>query len=331
MVGIKAAVLVAPEEIRTEERPEPEAGPGEVVVQVEGVGVCGSDVAVYRGDRAARLPVVQGHEAFGRVVAVGPGVDPALVSRRVVVEPNIVCLDCESCRSGRTSVCARKRVLSIDAPGFFAERASLPAEFAWVAPEGASEEDLVTVEPLAVAVAALRRADPPPGARVLVLGAGSQGLLLTLLLAATGRRPVVVDPRPEALALAEAVGAAEAAADPRGLAPFDVVFEAAGSARAVEAAIEATAPGGRAVLVGLAGEPASFVPLRFVRKGMELVGSIIYDHPRDFRQAIALVEGGLKPGRIVTRRYGFGEVGRALAEAKAGVGKAWVSIPNGRG
>lgn len=328
---MRAAVLVEPETIVTEERPEPTPRPGEVVVRVEGVGVCGSDVAVYRGERVAALPIVQGHEAFGRVVAVGPGVDPALLSHRVVVEPNVVCLECTACRSGRTSVCPKKRALSIDAPGFFAEYASVPAEFVWAAPDGASEEDLVTVEPLAVAVAAVRRGDPPPGARVAVVGAGAQGLLLTLLLAATGRRPAVADPRADALEFARELGAVETATDAAQLAPADWVFEAAGSARAVEAAIEATAPGGRAVLVGLSAEPASFVPLRFVRKGMELVGSIIYDHPADFRRAIEFVRKGLRPGQIVTRRYPFDEVGRALAEAKDGVGKAWVSVAAGGG
>jgi alcohol dehydrogenase/L-iditol 2-dehydrogenase len=169
--------------------PEPEPGPGEVLVQVRGVGICGSDLALHAGRRQPpSFPWVVGHETFGEIAATGPGVDRDRARQRVVVEPNIPCGTCPACRAGRTSACPHRKVLGFSVPGTLAERIVVPAAFAWPVPDDWGDGDAVCAEPLTVALAAVRRAMAAragTGAeRCLVIGAGSQGTLACIALTA---------------------------------------------------------------------------------------------------------------------------------------------------
>jgi alcohol dehydrogenase/L-iditol 2-dehydrogenase len=174
-----------------------------------------------------------------------------------------------------------------------------------------------------VRVSNLSAGDP-----VAVIGCGIQGLLLVQLAAARGARVLACDVRAEPLSVARALGAAETLHIGSDHAPDwspSVVFEAAGSASAVETALRMVANGGSVILVGLASESMSIVPLRFVRRGLRLLGSLIYDHPGDFQCAIDLVERGLlHPGMHVRsvadladapeafNRLARGEVGKTV-------------------
>ena len=190
----------------------------------------------------------------------------------------------------------------------FAERVAVPAEYVHDLPAHVDPLDAVSVEPLAVAVHALRVGNVKTDDPVAVIGCGMQGLLLVQLAVARGAHVLAVDVRSEALATAESLGAARtlqidsettiptlaAEWSPR------VVFETAGSANAVETALRIVSNGGSVVIVGLATEPMSITPVRFVRRGLSLLSSLIYDHPRDFRCAIDLVSrGALNPGQHV--------------------------------
>jgi len=125
--------------------PEPEPGPGEVLVEVRGVGICGSDLALHSGHRQPpRFPWVVGHETFGEVAGTGEGVDGGRTRQRVVIEPNIPCATCPACLSGRTSACPYRKSLGFSAPGTLAEKIVVPAEFAWPVPA-----DWVTMTPSA--------------------------------------------------------------------------------------------------------------------------------------------------------------------------------------
>ncbi|MEU5101457.1 MULTISPECIES: alcohol dehydrogenase catalytic domain-containing protein [unclassified Streptomyces] len=323
---MKAAVLTAPRRIETvDDWPEPECGPHDVLVRLEGMGVCGSDLAVFDGDRAVpALPWVVGHEGFGRIVAVGGRVVDRAVGQRVVIEPNYACLDCPECARGLTSACTKRVIVGMNAPGLLAERIAVPAPFAHPVPDTTDPADLACAEPYTVARTAVRRGGVGAGDKTLVVGAGAQGLLLCQALLAIGVRPAVVEPHPRRLAHAEVLGA-RAADDGEG--GFTYVFESSGVAAALGAALERTVPGATAVLVGLgsAGLPLSVNQL--VRSQLTLRGSLIYDHPGDFTAALAdITSGAVRPGAAIDARFPLEDAQEAFAGARERAGKTWISL-----
>lgn len=281
--------------------------PGEVLVAVERAGICRSDLAVYEGTRPAEYPLVMGHEAIGHIVDAAQS--EHLSGSRVVIEPNIPCGSCSVCRCAHGNVCPSKRSLGMNWPGAFAEFVAVPADFAHVLPAEISADDAVGIEPLAVALHAVKLAAVARDERVTVIGCGAEGLLLIQVLVAHGARVIAADLVEHRLAAARRLGAEavvrvsagiDAAIEELLCAP--VVFESAGTAAALELAIRAATPGGRVVALGLASAPAELVPLTFVRRGLTLIGSLIYDHPADFQRAIDMVrERRIQPSALVER------------------------------
>ena len=152
-----AALLVEPGRIVVDEVPEPEVGPDEVRLAVGGVGLCGSDMSVFRGHWSApSYPWIMGHEAFGTIEAVGRDVDPGRLGEVVVVEPNIACGACPECQRGRSSACRQRRSTGMNRQGALAERLVIPAHLAWRV-ETRDPRDLACVEPFTVVETALRR------------------------------------------------------------------------------------------------------------------------------------------------------------------------------
>ncbi|MFC5382098.1 zinc-dependent alcohol dehydrogenase [Aquipuribacter nitratireducens] len=320
---MKAVCLTAPRRVVVMDVPEPDVGPGEVLVQVRAVGLCGSDLTVFDGDKAVpATPWVLGHECGGTVVSVGAGVDASLVGRTVVVEPNVPCRSCGACRESRTSLCPHRRILGMNVPGVLAERVVVPGDHAWPVPDDWPPQLLALVEPLAVAVAAVRRAGLVGGEDVAVVGGGALGLQLCLALVAAGHSPSVVDLDPARVAAAETIGA-RAHDDTR---RYDVVLETAGAPGAVAGAVELAKPGGRVVLMGLPPRPVELPVSEVVRRGLVVLGSIIYDHPQDFRQAVRLA--GAAEVRAVAAGLGAGrspgEAALAFEQARSRPTKSWV-------
>lgn len=175
---MRTAVLGEPRAITVEERPVPSPAAGEVLIEVLAVGVCGSDIHYYEhgriGDLVVRSPLVLGHEASGRVVALGDGVRSLAVGDRVALEPGVPCGACRECRSGRYNLCPDVRFFAtppID--GTFAEFVTLPADFAHRVPDSLSDVEAALIEPLSVGLWSNQKADVGPGDTVLVTGAGA--------------------------------------------------------------------------------------------------------------------------------------------------------------
>lgn len=320
---MKAAVLTAPERIETvDDWPEPVCGPGDVIVEVRGVGLCGSDLALFRGGRPApRTPWVMGHEGFGRVLAAGSDVSNRLVDQRVVIEPNYACLKCADCLTGLTSACPHRAVVGLNAPGVLAERVTVPAPFVHAVPDGLADADLACAEPYTVARAAVRRSGVTDRDRCLVVGAGAQGLLLCLVLSRLGLTPVVTEPHPERLARAVRLGAV---ADD-GRTGFTCVFESSGHAPALGPAVDRAAPGATVVLVGLNAERLPLTTEDVVRRQLVLRGSMIYDHPGDFGAALAELPGA-RPGAVTEARFPLTAAQEAFAGAAGRAGKTWIDL-----
>lgn len=321
---MKAVRWHGPEDVRLDEVAEPAAAPGEVVVDVAACGLCGSDLheylhgPVYIPKRPHPLtgvmpPVTLGHEFSGRVVEVGRGVERLRVGDRVAVNPCLVCGECPWCRRGQPNHCAKLATLGLSRDGALAPFVTAPGYGCHLLPAEVSDEAGATVEPLAVAVHAVRRARVASGERVAVMGAGPIGLLVLQVLKAKGAGWVaVVEPRAERRRHAEALGAdlvldPEAGDASQAIAAATegeraaVVFECVGSPAAFAGAFRAAGKIGRVVLVGLVPESVPLNALLLLAHEKELIGSSAYTD--EFPEAIALLARGLvKTAPLITAR-----------------------------
>lgn len=304
-----AALSTTPRDVVLERLPEPVAGAGEVVCRVLACGVCGSDVS--ESYVARKLPAVLGHEVVGEVVEVGAGVGAVAVGDRVVVHHHAPCGACRRCRAGRETLCESFRASGLD-PGGFAERvrveAALVGELLPLAPLAPLAGTFV--EPLACVLRALDRAGLRRGDALLVVGAGSNGLLAIAAARARGAGAVWVrEPRAERLRLARAWGAA-----PHGGEPVDVALATTAAGAALADAALALAPGGTLCLYATAGPGVALgldAEQLFLR---ELTVCASWSAgPADMRAAHALLAtGAIDPLALITHRLALAQTARAL-------------------
>ncbi len=322
---MKAALLVEPGTIVIDEVPDPEPGPGEVRIAVGGVGLCGSDMSVFSGRwKAPAYPWIMGHEAFGVVEAVGPGVPPERVGQTVVVEPNASCFTCEQCIRGWTSACVRRQSVGMNRPGALAERLVVPGRLAWSMPE-LPAADLVCVEPTTVVLAALRRLEAPLPDAALVVGLGGQGLVMSLALLARGVAVSAEDLNRDRVAFAVGLGARPMASDDGRR--FDFVVDSVGSPASMAVALGRVEVGGTLLCLGLDSRPLDLSAQTLVRHQLTLRGSLTYDHPVDFEASTALIGSGrFAPGRIVSDEYPLAAAQRAFERSGSVRGKSWIRV-----
>lgn len=295
----------------------------EVVVRVGVAGLCGTDHRIWTGDRPVAYPRVMGHEFVGRVEAVGPGVTRVAAGDRVAVEPNYSCGACPLCREGNRNLCLSRTAIGIDVDGCFAELVRVPARCCWPAPAGVADEDLMLTEPLAVVVRAVARAGVRAGETAAIVGAGTLGLLALQVVRARGARVLCVGRSGRRFALARELGAERVHAIGEGpLQPVtrafsgregvDCVIETAGTADAVNHALELVRPGGRVVLTGLPHEPTPVGFFSVVRREVTIMGSMIYQD--EFAEAMRLVAAGhVRTTPLITHRVPLDEITRAFA------------------
>jgi L-iditol 2-dehydrogenase len=319
---MRAAVLRGAGDVGIEDRPVPRAGPGEVVVRVRSVGVCGSDTHYYDhgriGSFVVEAPLVLGHEAAGEVAEVGPGVTRVAVGQRVSVEPGVPDMSCQQCLAGRYNLCPNMRFFAtppID--GAFAEYVVVHEAFAHPVPDSIGDDAAALLEPLSVGLWACIKGHVTAGSRVLVTGAGPIGLVAVQTALAFGATEVIVsDVNPARLALARELGATETVdARERSVAdlsrPPQVLLECSGHPPAISEAIRALDRAGRAVLVGMGGDEVP-LPLSVVQeRELELTGTFRYANT--WPRAIALVASGrIDLDRLVTGTYRLDQAGDAL-------------------
>lgn len=323
--GMRASVLRGVGDVVVEERAVPRPGPGEVLVRVGSVGVCGSDVHYYEhgriGPYVVDQPLVLGHEAGGEVAALGPGVDSLAAGQRVSIEPGVPCRSCTQCLSGRYNLCPDMRFFATPPyDGAFCEYVVMPAAFVHAVPDSISDDAAGLIEPLSVGVWGCRRGQVAPGSRVLVTGAGPIGLVCAQAALAFGASEVVVsDVNPHRLQLAGRLGATplDVSTTPVGATGFDpdVLLECSGNPQATSAAIRTVARAGRVVLIGMGGDELT-LPLPYVQE-RELVLTGAFRYANTWPTAIALVAGGrVDLDALVTGHFGLDEVDKALTAAR---------------
>lgn len=328
---MRAAVIDVDRTIRlVDDQPRPTPSEGEVLVQSHRVGVCGTDVGYFTGEREVpRDGWILGHEGTGVIHDVGRGIDPGLVGTRIAVEPNFPCDACDMCARGQTALCQARGSLALNRPGLFAEFAVVPAAYCWEIPAELDDNLAVIVEPAAVCLAAIRRAgilDHAAGQGVVVVGAGALGLLLVEMLRVLGCDVSVLelDSRRRERAL---VSGSVTAAHRDGRTRYEVAFDTTGTSSGGLAALDRVAVGGKLVVVGVGNDPIPLDTRVLVRRGLQIQGSMIYDHPLDFRATVQfLTTQSIVVGRCIGSRYRLDELEHAFREHHTAVGKTVIEI-----
>ena len=275
---MRAFVITGPGKAEVTDVDEPVARPGEVVVDVERAGVCGTDVEMFTGDMAyldtgeAAYPVRIGHEWCGVVSAAGPGVDRSWVGRRVTGDTMLGCGHCGRCAAGRQHLCADRYEIGIRGgwPGALAERLPVPARALHRLPDAVDPTLGALVEPGGNALRAVTAADLSPGQCVLIMGPGAIGLLAAQFAAAAGAEVHLLG---LSLGFARSLGFDHAwTAETLPDLPFDAVIDCSNAAALPARAVDLVEPGGRVVFIGIAGEPSRVDSRRIALKDLTVVG-----------------------------------------------------------
>jgi 2-desacetyl-2-hydroxyethyl bacteriochlorophyllide A dehydrogenase len=326
---MKAAVFKGIESIGVEDVPTPEAGPEDVVVEVSACGICGSDLHTYLHGSFVEPGQIMGHEFAGRVVDAGADVQGLAVGDRVTAVPIVPCGECPRCAEGRYNLCAVAWTTGIayGRPGAFAELVripnSVPGENVFKLGDDISDEAGTTVEPLAVAVHAVKLVDGVQGSTALVLGLGTIGQQVVQVLRARGAARVIgIDLSALRLDAARELGAEaidgepgieQVLADALGEGEeIGLVFECSGVPALATAALDAVRGGGTIVVLALYDDPVTFNPTVLVQKELRLQGSIAYTS-EDFADALELLRtGAARADTLITQRERLDDVGDAF-------------------
>jgi 2-desacetyl-2-hydroxyethyl bacteriochlorophyllide A dehydrogenase len=303
---MKAVVLSEPGKAHLAEFPKPSLRPGEALLKVRRVGLCGSDLNSFRGrNPLVSFPRIPGHEVAATIVEMSEAHPTLAVGMDVTLSPYTSCGRCASCRRGRHNACQFNQTLGVQRDGALTEFISMPLEKLF--PAKLSLEALCVVEPLTVGFHAAARGRVASGETVVVIGCGGVGLGAIAAAAYRGATTVAVDIDDAKLAIARKAGAAHTIHAERenlsnilreltgGLGP-DVIIEAVGTPATFRAAVEEVCYAGRVVYIGYAKEPVSYETRLFVQKELDILGTR-NAQPEDFRQVIAMLEAGRFPVR----------------------------------
>jgi 2-desacetyl-2-hydroxyethyl bacteriochlorophyllide A dehydrogenase len=322
---MRAVQIEKPGSVLVGDLPRPKPGPQEVLVGVEACGVCGTDLHIADGEFAPTpYPIVPGHEFSGTVLELGSDVATDItVGTRVAVDPSLFCGYCPACRSGRGNLCANWGAIGDTVDGAFAEQVTVPAVNAYRLPDSVSFEQGALVEPLSCAVHGVRRLGVEVGESVLVVGAGTMGLLLIQLLQRAGARVVAVDRVEAKTALAESMGAHRSATSIEALdgERFDAVVDVTGVPAVIEQGLEAVRRGGRFLVFGVAPSEArvALSPFRVYNDEITVIGSMAVLH--SFGAALDLIARGVvRTDGLVSHRLPLEEYERALEIVRGAAG-----------
>lgn len=301
---MKAVLLIEPGKAHLAEIPKPSAGPGEALLQVRRVGLCGSDLNSFRGrNPLVSFPRIPGHEVAATIVELAEPHPELAPGMDVTLSPYTSCGQCASCRRGRRNACQFNETLGVQRDGALTEFISVPAEKLF--PAKLSLEALCLVEPLTVGFHAAARGRVTAGETVVVMGCGGVGLGAIAAAALRGATTVAVDIDDAKLAIARQAGATHTIHAGRenlssalrdgvnGRGP-DAIIEAVGTPETFRAAVEEVAFTGRVVYIGYAKEPVCYETRLFVQKELDILGAR-NAQPEDFRDAIAMLEAGRFP------------------------------------
>lgn len=327
---MKAVMVAGPGVVEVVDRPMPEPGAGDVLVQVAACGICGTDLHIIDGEfPPARFPLNIGHEFGGTVVAVGENVRSVRAGDRVGIEPTLNCGACYFCQQGLGNLCENLGAVGLTHPhGGMAEFAVVPARTAYPLPDAMSMQAAALIEPVSCVVRGFHRLHPQVGESYLIYGAGPMGLLNAQVARFNGASLVaLIDINPDRLRRAHDdfgfTHVAQSFAEFREVAPrgFDYVIEATGVTKVAELAINAVKRHGSLLLFGVCppGERAAFDPYRIFDEEITILGSRAVLN--SFQPAIDLLAAGaIDVDAMVSDSYPLEAFPEALARVRSGQG-----------
>ncbi|HEX7058060.1 MAG TPA: zinc-dependent alcohol dehydrogenase family protein [Bacilli bacterium] len=283
---MKALVVEKPRHAVVKEIPEPTPGKGEVVIRVENVGICGTDMHIFAGEFISPYPIVPGHEFAGVIHSVGEGVATFKPGDRVTADPSLFCGECEFCLTNRGNHCLNWGAIGNTVNGSMAEYVKVPAKNVLKIPDSMSFAEAAFVEPLACVVHGMNRLNLQAGNRVILFGAGAMGQQLVQAMAHAGASElVVVDVSREKLNMAMKYGATKGVLSdqlkkedyPRG---FDAVIDVTGIPAVIEREMDFIGPAGKFLQFGVAPQHATvrISPFKLYNMDWTLIGSMAINH-----------------------------------------------------
>jgi threonine dehydrogenase-like Zn-dependent dehydrogenase len=324
---MRAFVISGPGQAGVVDVDPPVAGPGEVVVDVERAGVCGTDMEFFTGDMSylatgeAAYPMRIGHEWSGVVAHVGPLVDPSWLGARVTGDTMLGCGHCARCTGGRQHLCADRHEIGIRNgwPGALAAQLPVPVKALHRLPDSVDATLGALVEPGGNALRAARATDAGPGKDLLIMGPGTIGLLAAMFARAQGARVHLLGATESSLKFAASLGFTEVwTSETLPGISFDAILDASNSPGLPAFAIERVEPGGRVVLIGISGEPSLVDTRRAVLKDITVVGvlsgSVLLSETID-----AYASGAVDPRPLVSSTVGLQAAADVLSGALRGV------------
>ncbi|MDA3029978.1 MAG: zinc-dependent alcohol dehydrogenase family protein [Actinomycetota bacterium] len=331
---MKAAVITAPGQIAIEEVADPTPGDNDVVVKVAAVGICGTDLHIFEGEFAPKLPIVPGHEMSGTVVAVGRSVTEIKIGDAVAIDPSLHCSECFYCRRARGNLCENWNALGVTYPGAAAQFLLSPKKNIHKLPKNVDLKSAALIEPLSCAVRGFDQLPRNPGSHYLIYGSGTMGLMMAEMAKVNGAASVsIVDLNQDKLKTAKVLGftnlakSADEFDQPRG---FDVVIDCTGVTEAIKDGLKHVMPGGTFLQFGVANKDAKveIEPFWVYNKEITIVGSMAVLH--SFDRAVELFASGvLNTDVMISDRYSLENYADALTAFKSGKGRKTIVLPNG--
>jgi 2-desacetyl-2-hydroxyethyl bacteriochlorophyllide A dehydrogenase len=318
---IRAFILSGPREFSVQAVPAPSPAPGEAVVDVARVGLCGTDVEFFTGEMPylkeghSRYPIRLGHEWAGVVSAVGDGVDAQWVGRRVVGDTMLGDGVCRRCERGHQHVCAEREEVGVRGgrPGALAEQLAVPASSLHELPDAVDDLLGALVEPGANALRAAQSAELHDGDRALVLGPGTIGLLTAMFLRAAGVEVHLMGRSHTELDFARSLGFDRVWNEetlPK--LPFDAVIDASNASHLPALALDLIEPAGRVVYIGLASTPSAIDTRTMVFKDVTAIG-VLSGSPTLDAAIRSFAEGSVDPRPLVAATLSLDRAGAILA------------------
>ncbi len=287
--------------------------PKDVLIEVKGIGICGTDMHIFSGSRKVSYPHVSGHECVGIVKEIGSNVKNIKTGDYVTVEPNFSCRECDFCLGGMGNLCLEKKCIGLDLPGCFSEIIIAPEDYVWKLPKSLSIEEGVIIETATVALHAINRANIKLEDKVLIIGAGSVGLLALQFAKLSGAIVHISDVNKKRLQIAGELGADYTYNVNEQTLPsnFDIVIDAAGAPGSIKQTVHLVKNGGKVVFVGIPGKPVELDLMTIIRHEINIFGSVACT--TEFPDVINLIEKGkLDAKKIATHKLAFKDLVKGI-------------------
>lgn len=323
---MKALQYLGPRQLQFADLPKPTLSETDVLLKIKKVGICGTDLHIYNGGMNVPTPIVLGHEFVGDVVEVGSNVHHVKVGDKAVGEHVIGCGTCVYCREGKRNLCIKPAVIGLHKPGVLAEFLVLPKQLVYPLPPNVDYDAGVLVEPISIAVYAVRKAAVDVGQTVAVIGQGPIGLFVDQVAKANGGIVYGLDIQDNRLHYAkekhyvdQTINSSQSDAlqilgQMTNTDGADVVFEAVGIEKTAQLALDLARPGGKVVVLGVFEHDVLVNMMQVVKKELTVMGSWTCLYA--FEPTIQLLASGrvLADG-LITHRYAFGDAIKAFEES----------------